>query len=139
MAEVDINVDVSDLNAVLAGYIRRSNNLDTSVISSILATEIDDVIQSEGKAGEKGEWDEFSPVTFDLHPRRIGGMLLQDTGVLANIQESSGGFWGMAESPAEYAHWHVTGTGNMPERDFLAVELNRVTDEVADTLMQEIV
>lgn len=139
MGDVEIRVDFSDLNAVLAGYVRRSNNIDTSVISQILATAIDDVIQSQGAAGTQGAWDEFSPTTLDIHPRRIGGMLLQDTGILANIQTSEGGFWGMAASPAEYAHWHVTGTGNMPERDFLAVELEQVSDEIADILTAEIV
>jgi hypothetical protein len=135
---VQIRIDLSSINKVLHDYNSRAQNLPTAFISQVLASEIEDVISTQGGAGTEGKWDPFQESTLERHPRRRGGTLLQDTGLLANIQGSHDSLSGTAESPARYAGWHVTGTSKMERRNFLAIDIARVSETISDYMLTEI-
>lgn len=138
MAAVDPIFVTTALEGVLTGYIRRNRSLSMSTIAAGLITAVDDLIQNEGD----GRWPDLAASTIKRHPHRRGGSLLQDTGLLASIQESPdspGPDWVQVESPAPYSWYHVSGTRNMPERDFLLVDFARVLEQAADEIAQEIV
>jgi len=125
----------SDLEGRLLGYIRRENQLSMKVIAQGIITAVDDLIQNEGG----GEWEGLSDATIARHPRRKGGSLLQDTGLLANVQATGfGADWVEVESPAPYSFYHVEGTRHMPARNFLDIDLGLVLEQTADEIGQEI-
>lgn len=138
MSSVDVRVDVTQVDAVLRGYVSRSKNIDQSFIAQVLTTAVDDVIQSEGRAGDEGPWKPMQPATWHWNPRRKGGRLLQATGLLANMQDVSGDGFAKIKSPAPYAHWHVTGTKHMAKRNFLAIDLGKASEEIGEYLTAEI-
>lgn len=127
-----VNVDLSDLNVVIGGIERRVDTFPMSLISEGLANAIDEHIQSEGE----GEWDPLSPTTLALRPRRIGGMLLQDRGLLGNIQTTEGPDWAEAASPAPYAGFHITGTKHMVARDWTDIDLEMVLEQFAEEVLE---
>jgi len=135
MALIDVQFDMRDLEKALGEYTRKIKAVPMNVVAEMLATAIDDEIQSEGR----GSWPGFSPNTIKRHPRRAGGSLLQDTGLLANIQKSEGNDWAQATSPAPYAGFHVTGTKNMPARNFLDLNMGEILEEIAAYIADEIV
>lgn len=139
MSEVDVRVDITQIDAVLRGFVSRSKNIDESFIAQVLSTAVDDVIQSQGRDGTDGPWDEMKRATWSWNPRRKGGALLQATGLLANMQDVSGDGFAKIKSPAPYAHWHVTGTKHMAQRNFLAIDLAKASNEIGDYLTAEIV
>lgn len=133
MSLIDVHFDMKDLQRVLGESIRHLKAIPMDVVAETLATAIDDEIQTEGR----GRWADFSLATLKRHPKRSGGMLLQDTGLLANIQTREGNDWAEAISPAPYAGWHVTGTKNMPARNFLDIRLDQVLEEIAEFIVDE--
>ena len=133
-----VDVDVSDVTRALRVFARRADNLNMPFIAEVLSTAVDDLIQSEGAEGTQGPWKPFAQSTLERHPRRRGGKLLQDKGVLANFQARTGPDFAEVYSPAPYAEWHVTGTRHMPKRNPLAIDLTKVTDEIAEDVLEEI-
>jgi hypothetical protein len=109
------------------------------VAALALQTAMDDVIDSEGAESESGQWQPFNPNTFKRHPNRIGGKLLQSTGVLANIQTRVRPREAEAYSPAPYAGYHVSGTKYMPKRDFTDVKWGLLLEVIGDSIATEIV
>lgn len=127
----------TELEGVLSCYVRRNRNLSMETITQGLITAIDDYIQNEGD----GSWEPFRASTLRRHPRRRGGQLLQDSGLLANIQpspDSPGPDWVQVESPAPYGWHHVEGTRNMDARNYLAVDLGQVLEQAAEQLAVEV-
>jgi phage gpG-like protein len=96
---------------------------------------VDDLINSEGNH----EWEPLSPNTLKRRPRRRGGQLLLDRGLLANIQPAHGPDWAEAASPAPYAGWHITGTKYLPARDWTAIDLDAVMEGFLDQIMEDAV
>lgn len=133
-----VRIDASELDRLIGGYISRQRNYPMSFIAQAMATEVDAVIDSQGRKGADGRWKPFSEATLRRHPRRRGGRLLQDTGVLANIQMSSGADWAEVWSPAAYAKFHVTGTKKMPKRNPLAIDWKRLLQQASEDLLEEI-
>ncbi len=146
MSNVDIHVDTRELGSAIRNIANRVPQVALPIIGETLSTAIDALIRSTGQTGTDGPWEPFSPVTFKIHPRREGGHLLQNTGELANMQIEEGSDWVEVGSPAPYAGYHVTGTtknalpgmGPMPARNFLAVDLDRVLEEAADQIVEEV-
>lgn len=125
------------LDATIMAMSRRSQNLPMDLMGQLISDAIDDVIQTEGKAGTQGAWDPFAESTLRT---RAGGKLLQDTGRLANIQvEETGDYEVFVGSPAPYAHHHLVKSQFSPERDFLAIDFDDVLDEVADFATSEVI
>lgn len=143
---VDVHFDMHELEEVIRRLGEDIEQTALPIIGETLVTAIDELIQSEGATGTQGKWEPFSPATFDLHPRRRGGKLLQDTGLLANIQTKIGPDWVEVESPAPYAKYHHTGTRknarqNMrptPQRDFLAIDLDAALEDAAEQIAEVI-
>lgn len=135
---VKVKFETKRLQAMIRAYGERAQNPPMRLVGEIIAAEVDDVIQSEGEAGTKGKWEGFSQKTLELHPRRVGGMLLQDTGLLANLQTRSNAVEAEVASPAPYATFHVTGTKNMPARNFLAIDFDRVMEQIVVAWVNDI-
>lgn len=132
---VDVQFDMRDLAEKLDYYGVKAESFPMSLLSEGLVEAIDDEIQSEGQ----GTWDGFSPETLRRHPRRQGGLLLQDTGQLASIQAEEGADYAEAWSPAPYAKWHVGGTSRMEARNFLDINLDDVLEQLAEVFVDEVV
>lgn len=145
---VNVKFDMGQLEALLGRYARNAKQVKNflDIAGSDVATAIDDLIQSEGD----GQWDPLSVVTEKLHPRRVGGKLLQGpTGQLANMQIEPGGNYVDIISPAPYGIYHHTGTEKvrgwvhsdkgMPARDFLAIDLGATLDKSGEAILAEIV
>ena len=100
---------------------------------------VDRVLQSEGAWGSGESWDPLSPAYLAARPDRQGGQMLQDTGVLANVQPRVGPGWAEAWSPAEYAVYHASPEprSTMPLRDFLAVDEDWLAEEVGQMLLED--
>lgn len=133
---VDVDFEVKELEAGLEVIVRRKQNVSSDTLAQGMISAIDDLIQSEGD----GKWEEMSDVTVEIHPHREGGSLLDDTGLLAQIQDESGPDWVEVYSPAPYAKFHVSKKPRklIPLRDFLAIDLGAVLEETGDDVMQEI-
>lgn len=139
MSDVDAIFVTTQLERTLTAYVRRLDGLDMSILSEGLITAIDDEIQTEGH----GDWEDFAESTLKRHPRRRGGQLLQDTGLLAQIQESPGSpgpDWVEVESPAPYAIFHVSQDPReiIPLRDFLDIDMETVLDGLGDDVLSEV-
>jgi phage gpG-like protein len=145
MPTVSVIFDTHELTNELKKLQQNGINVPLSIISEGLITAIDEEIQSEGR----GRWDVFMMTTFDIHPRRMGGKLLQDTGVLASMQSSEGVDWVKVKSPADYSGFHVTGAyqknifrklapHRLPKRDFLLIDLESVLEEAAQAIADEV-
>jgi len=135
MALIDVKFDMKEIENILKEYTSKIKNIPMSVIAEMLATEIDDEIQTEGR----GRWPAFALETIKRHPERAGGSLLQDKGILANIQKKIGNNWAKAYSKRKFARFHVTGTKNMPARNFLDIQMEKVLEEMAAYITDEIV
>jgi phage gpG-like protein len=125
-----VTVDMSDLLRELERRGRTVRNLDELMprLGAILQTHMDDYIQSEGA----GSWPPFSPETLIRHPRRRGGMLLQDTGLLAQLQMDAGRDSVEVFSPAPYTKYHKS------TRDITALDMDPVLAEMSETLQEEL-
>ena len=135
MPPVIVHVDVSDINDIFEGMAQRVEAYPMALISEGLATAVDDLIQAEGD----GQWAPLSPNTLRRRPRRKGGMLLQDYGLLADIQTREGGDWAEAWSPAPYAGFHITGTEWMPERDWTDIPMASVLEQFTEDILDDAV
>lgn len=135
----DIDIDTVELEEALTGIRIRAQNVDKAVLGVLLLTAIDDVIQSEGAAGAAGAWEPFAPSTR----RRRGSMgeakLLQDTGLLANMQLIEGLDYITAYSPADYAIHHVEGHGDLPVRDPFDINQDQLLADVEEIILDDIV
>lgn len=139
---VDVEVDVKEVEKILKRYTIRTSNLDMSIAALALETAISDVIDSEGRLSNRGrKWNKLKQSTLERRPRRIGGMLLQDTGLLKAIESRVEDWAAFAFSPAPYAKFHVTGAKRtkMVKRDYTDVRWGPLLEDVADSLLMEVV
>lgn len=138
MPAIDVEFDVSEVLRAIDRLGQRNKNLPMDLIGQMLVSEVDDVFQSQGSAGSAGPWQPMSPNTVARHPRRAGGMLLQDSGRTANIQVGSFDEHSVTVfSPTSQAKFHLSGTEFMPQRDFFALRFNDVLDALGDVVLQE--
>lgn len=137
-ADIEVKFDVSDIAKTMKQYQNRVKNVQMSTVAEILQTAVDDLIQAEGVGGTQGKWKGFAASTLKSKPKRKGGSLLQDGGDLADMQPKEGDWWAGVVSPAEYAGWHITGTANMPVRDFFALNFDKVLEEIGESIIEEI-
>jgi len=127
------------LEDALTAYVKRMNGMPLDILAEGLITAIDDRIQNEGN----GEWPELAESTLRRRPKRKGGQLLQDTGLLANIQQmpgSPGPNWVEVGSPAPYAIDHTSPKPRriIPLRDFLDIDMADVLDGIADDILEDV-
>ena len=129
---VIVDVDLSDIQTIFHGIERRVRTFPMSILAEGLSNAIEEEIESEGQ----GSWERLSPNTLKRRPRRVGGKLLQDRGLLANIQSAEGPDWAEAASPAPYAGFHVTGTKWMPPRDWTDVNMDSVLEQFVEEVLE---
>ncbi len=133
-----IEFDMTDLVRKLKGKAKRIENYPMQSVGALLMEETDSMFDTEGAAGVDGPWRPLAESTLEAHPRRRGGMILQDTGAMANVQITKvGDFSVTIASPTGYAGFHITGTSIMPKRDFFALNFAKVLDRVGDDILQE--
>lgn len=132
-----IDLDATELHRALRDIGERGERTAelTPAISEMLVGAILEVFEVEGPG-----WEPLAPST--LRRRRGGGAgakILQDTGVLANsITGTHGPTYAEAGSNVPYGGFHVTGTKRMPKRDWLAVDLPALAEDVAALLLDEV-
>lgn len=143
----NVRLDMSKLEKVLEDLDARSRAIGIEDIAAqALITKIDDLLDSQGN----GNWPGFSPVTLVLHPKRVGGMLLQHNNELGAIQARSWPGLAVAESPAPYAHYQQEGTARLrgwvhsddhgiPARDFMDIDLPETMEEICMSVVDGIV
>lgn len=136
MAEVF--VDASQLTRFIRSLELRAKNLKLAPIGEIARTAVDDVFQAEGAVGRNPKWDPLTQATIDRNPRRAGGMILQATGLMANIQTNVQPQRVTIASPAKYARHHVNGTRWMPKRDFFAVDERKMFREIETNVLEQL-
>jgi phage gpG-like protein len=129
-----VTVDMKGMVRVLHGFSQRLQGLPMSVVGESISTSVLDYLQSEGN----GSWEPLSPATLRRRPRRRGGQLLQDRGQLKAFQVWTGPDWVEVRSPAPYAGFHVTGTRNMPQRDFTDIDLGQSLETAAILVAKEL-
>jgi phage gpG-like protein len=146
MAEiVTVNVDMRKLQKVLRDFDQRTDAVNIEgIVAETVLTAMDDLMESDGN----GQWPPFSEVTLRVHPKRVGGQLLRDTGQLAAFQPSSGPGWAQVRSPAPYAEYHQKGTTKtrglvysdegIPKRDFTAINMKATLDEACASIVSAI-
>jgi len=135
----EVRLDVDELILHLQRFDANSRTLPMDAFAALVIGEVDLVIESEGAEGTDGRWEPFSEETLRRHPRRVGGMLLQDTGATAVIQVKEVSEQTVViASPTEYAEHHLQGTRNMPKRDFFALNFPRVLEELGEIALEEI-
>lgn len=136
---VKVEFITDQFQGVLLAYNARKRAIPLNIIAQGLITAIDDRLQSEGN----GQWLPLKSSTLERHPNRQGGSLLQDDGILAQIQQSPGSpnpNWVEVMSPATYAVYHTSDKPRkvIPLRDFLAIDMPRVLDQIGTMLLAEI-
>jgi phage gpG-like protein len=142
---VSVNVDTRKLQKVLADFGARADAVNIEgIVGEAVLTAMDDLVDSNGN----GQWAPFSEVTLRVHPRRVGGELLRDTGRLVAFQVLTLPGQATVRSPAPYAEYHQLGTkktrglvysdDGIPKRDFTAIDLKATLDEACATIVSEI-
>lgn len=147
MSSVNVHFDMRELESAIGSIYEQVQDVALPIIGETVSAAVDELIQSEGATGTQGPWKPFSPNTFkpDIHPRRRGGKLLQDTGLLADIQTEIGYEVVDVLSPAPYGVYQKEGVNPnpwpgfdpIPSRDYLAIDLEKVLEEAAESILEE--
>lgn len=135
MGTVTCEVDMGEVVKAVRDVESRAQGEPLQVYAEDIKAAVDDLIQAEGAIDGREKWESLSPATLHLYPKRVGGKILQSSGLLANIQTAVGQDWFGVRSPAPYAGFHVTGTRRygrayMPKRDFLDVDMGELLDQL---------
>lgn len=134
----DITIDTSEIERVFRSMGSRAARPPMNLVAEELKVAVDDVLQAQGAIGGGKQWDGFRPSTLRRNPRRQGGMLLQRTGLLANFQTRHGTNFAEIRSPASYAGFHITGTRNMAQRDFFAIDWDKTLELMGNVVLDDI-
>jgi hypothetical protein len=138
-ADVDIRLDVDELKARLNRMSANAATLPMDAFAAMVVADVDDMFQTQGASGSDGEWAPFQRATLIRHPRRIGGMLLQDTGATANIQVAEVTEQSFrVRSPTAYAGFHVRGTRFMEKRNFFALNFPDLLERMSELALEEL-
>jgi phage gpG-like protein len=129
-------LDIADSTAEL---LRSGGNLQsmTPVVGEILLEALERVFAEEGAVGGRSAW-EPSKRALD-----VGGMTLQDTAnLVGSLQSEHDETSAAAGSDVPYGIYHLPGGEDgdrkIPERDWLAIDVEATTDEVVDFVLNEV-
>lgn len=138
-ALVSVRFDVEPLVQQLERMGANAYTLPMDAFAQLVLNDIEEMFETQGAAGTDGEWDPLTAATLKRHPRRIGGMLLQDTGATANMQIRDVHEMGFTYfSPTSYSKFHITGTEHMVKRDFFALNFSDLFDRMGELALEEI-
>lgn len=138
MAGTVIDFSAERLARVTSEYLKGGGNLGdlTPNVAEILVAAIDDVFSAEGAVGGRPKW---APSQRALAQ---DGQTLQDTG---NLAGSVQGEWdeesAFAGSDVPYGKYHLGEDSpgrKVPVRDWLGIDLDSVTDEVTEFVLNEL-
>ncbi len=92
----------------------------------------------EEKFDEQGPgWPELAPAT--LKRRRGGSRILQSSGHLAqSVQPAAGADFALVFTNLSYGGFHLTGTGDMPQRDYFDIDMDNVFDQAEEIVLESI-
>lgn len=130
--------DASELQKQFIRLGRRARDFDHSLITALLLEFVEEVFDTQGVGGQDGKWDDFEPSTLKRHPKRSGGQLLLDTGILANFQSATAAQTSIVFTPANYGIRHVEGTKNMAKRNPFAIKEKEFMQEAETIIALEI-
>jgi hypothetical protein len=138
MDDSDVEIDATDMLEELSGYEDVLKNLPMEVYGMLLVSKVDEMFQSQGAAGTDGAWDPLMASTLKRHPRRRGGMILQDTGATAaGVYAEQVGHTMQLMASTHQSRYLLGGTENMVKRDFFALNFAAVLEELGEMVVQE--
>lgn len=132
-------IDASEFATAVRLYEQRAERIDRLLgpIAQELAATVSDVFEAEGP-----DWEPLAESTLEQR-RGSDAKILQDTGQLVgSVLTRYSLNYAEAYSPVEYAKFHATGTGRMPQRNpfdpgpFERALLDRVEDMILDELLR---
>jgi phage gpG-like protein len=102
MASLEIKAE-SDLNKVLLGLQQQGQQIDKFLpaIGEMLVGAVHDVFEAQGPG-----WAPLAPSTI-ARRRGTSHMILQDTGLMANVEPRYGSTYAEVVSPASYGGYHA--------------------------------
>lgn len=133
-----VTFDVSEVQDQLERIGRRAKNFDNKLLTTLLLEHVEEVFETEGRAGADGPWQPLAASTIKRHPDRSSGALLFNLGELSNWQSATQRDTSIVWSPAPYAKFHATGTKHMPKRNPFAVVEERFMDQAERMMSLEI-
>lgn len=138
MDDLEVEVDATDLVEFFDERMEIVKNLPMELYAQLFLTKVDEMFETQGAAGTDGPWPALSEETLRRHPRRQGGMILQDTGATAaGVNASIEGENMQFYSATAYGRHHLGGTSKMPKRDFFAINYSAFLDEIGELVVQE--
>lgn len=129
MADIDIRAD-TDLNKVLLGLQQQGQQIDRFLpaIGELLVGAVHDVFEAQGPG-----WAELAEST-KRRRRGTSYMILQDTGLMANVEPRYGSTYAEVVSPASYGIYHAPDPQGRDWTD-LGPYLQPLLDDVAELLV----
>lgn len=140
MATIDITMNYQVVQKTLDELVSRVQDPGPAMseIADVLADATERAFRDEADPETGALWDPLSAVTLALRPKRVGGMLLQDSGLLAaSITTDSGKDFAAIGTNRVYAPTHQFGArqgefgttsrggpipwGDIPARPFLGI------------------
>ena len=138
MSGTVVDFKAEQLAHATAHLLARGGNLGdlTPHVSEILVAGIEAVFEAEGAVGGRPKWE---PSERALEQ---GGQTLQDSGNLAgSVQGDWDATSAFAGSDVPYGKYHLgepSPDRKIPARDWLAIDMNGVTDEVTEFILNEL-
>jgi phage virion morphogenesis protein len=85
MADIDISMNYQVVQKTLNDLLKRVENTEPAMqeIADVLADASERAFRDEADPETGALWDPLSAVTLALRPRRAGGKILQDSGIMA--------------------------------------------------------
>ena len=117
---------------------RRAKNFDNTLLTTLLLEHVEEVFETEGRAGTDGPWKPLAASTIKRHPNRGSGAILFNTGLLSNWQSATQQDTSIVWSPAPYAKFPAAGTKHMPKRNPFAVVESKFMDQAERMMSLEI-
>lgn len=138
MSGTVVDFKAEKLAQATRSLLARGGNLGdlTPHVSEILVTAIEAVFEAEGAVGGKPKWEPSE------RAKEQGGQTLQDSGNLAgSVQGEWDASSAFAGSDVPYGKFHLgepSADRKIPVRDWLAIDMHAVTDEVTEFILNEL-
>jgi phage gpG-like protein len=132
-----VDFDFSELAAVIEEMGANVADVPRAlpVVAEALVSRVADVFDAEGAVGGRPRWQDLAEST----KRRRGGsyMILQDSGLMANVHPTWDDTMAGAYSNAPYAVFHVSPLPRrvIPLRDFFAIDTEAFNAEATEIVL----
>jgi phage gpG-like protein len=133
MVSLEVDLDVSELESAIDRYGLKGKQLHDlgSSIAQMMLLAVEDNFESQGQ----GNWPGLSDETLRQRRASESPKMLQDSGVMVGSLQPRSELKGVGveasvSTNVPYAGFHVGGTGNMPARDFLDIDMARLSAKI---------